>query len=90
MLIDTQSRASTALTKGTHVSDSPATPAHVTPTALAETIGINPKVLRSHLRKAYTRPVEAKNTTWLIPLEIADEVIEHYAALAAKKATPEA
>jgi hypothetical protein len=61
-------------------------PAHVTPTALAAEIGINPKVLRSHLRKAYTRPVEAKNTTWLIPTEIADEVKGHYAALAAKKA----
>jgi len=68
-------------------------PAHVTPSALAEEIGINPKVLRSHLRKAYTRPVEAKNTTWLIPIDVAEEVKDHYAALAAKKAegdTPDA
>lgn len=94
MLIDTQSRATTALTKGTHVSESPATPleapvpatpAHTTPKALADVIGVDPKVLRSHLRKTYTRPAEAKNTTWLIPLDIADEVIAHYDALAAKK-----
>jgi len=61
-------------------------PAHVTPTALAAEIGINPKVLRSHLRKVHTRDAEAKNTTWLIPNEVAEEVKAHYASLAAKKA----
>jgi hypothetical protein len=64
-------------------------PANVTPKALAATIGIDPKVLRSHLRKTYTRPVEAKNTTWLIPADVAEEVVAHYDALAAKKVIAE-
>jgi hypothetical protein len=65
-------------------------PAHVTPKALAAEIGIDPKVLRSYLRKAYTRPNEAKNTTWLIPTAIAEEVKEHYASLAAAKVDADA
>jgi hypothetical protein len=73
--------------KGGTMSDTTATPTpSTTPKALAAEIGIDPKVLRSHLRKAFTRPAEAKNTTWLIPDEVADEVRAHFEALKAKKA----
>ena len=66
-----------------------ATPATITPKALAEEIGVDPKVLRSHLRKAFTRPSEAKNTSWLIPEDVATAAKAHFEALKAK-ATPEA
>ena len=63
----------------------------ITPKVLAEEIGVNPKVLRSHLRKAFTRPAEAKNTSWLIPEDVAQAARDHFEALKAKKAeTPEA
>lgn len=48
--------------------------APVTPKALAEEIGVSPKVLRAHLRRHYTRPSEAKNTSWVIPAKVATEV----------------
>ena len=63
-----------------------ATPATFTPKALAAEIGVDPKVLRSHLRKAFTRPAEAKNTSWLIPADVADAAKAHFEALKAKKA----
>lgn len=70
------------------MSDSPAT---ITPKALADEIGINPKVLRAHLRKAFTRPAEAKNTSWLIPTDVADAAKAHFEALKAKATeTPDA
>ena len=69
---------------------SDSTPTYVTPKALSEELGIDPKVLRSFLRKTFTRPVEAKNTTWLLTEETVTATKEHYAALAAKKESPEA
>lgn len=65
-------------------------PANITPKALAAELGIDPKRLRGHLRKAHTRPNEAKNTTWGIPAGVAEEVRDHFNALKAAKATPEA
>lgn len=42
-----------------------------TPKELANEIGVDAKVLRAYLRKNHTRPVEAKNTTWIIPANVA-------------------
>jgi hypothetical protein len=58
----------------------------ITPKALAEELGIDPKRLRGHLRKAHSRPNEAKNTSWTIPADVADEVRDHFEALKAVKA----
>lgn len=58
----------------------------ITPKALAAEIGIDPKVLRGHLRKAHTRDAAVKNTTWLIPADVAEEVKAHFETLKAKKA----
>lgn len=44
-----------------------------TPKALAEEIGVSPKVLRAYLRRNHQRPAEAKNTTWVIPATVADK-----------------
>ena len=64
-------------------------PANITPKALADELGIDPKRLRGHLRKNHTRAAEAKNTTWLIPHDVADDVREHFEALKAAKASLE-
>lgn len=51
----------------------------ITPKALAEELAIDPKRLRSYLRKAHTRPSEAKNTTWGIDKATADDARDHFA-----------
>lgn len=43
-----------------------------TPKALAEEIGVSPKVLRAYLRRNHARAAEAKNTTWIIPANVAN------------------
>lgn len=62
-------------------------PAYTTPKALAADLGIDPKVLRSYLRKTFTRPAEVKNTTWLLDEAVVTATKEHYEAIKAK-ATP--
>lgn len=68
--------------------------APLTPKVLAEEIGIDAKVLRSFLRQTFPRPVEVKNTTWIIPAEAADAAREKFAKHEAKAeeapATPKA
>lgn len=64
------------------------TNAPLTPTALAEEIGVSPKSLRGYLRKNFTRPAEAKNTSWIVPDDAADAAREHFAKQEAK--APEA
>lgn len=38
----------------------------MTPTELANELGISPKTLRGWLRKHHTRPVNVKNTSWAL------------------------
>lgn len=56
----------------------------LTPKALAEEIGIDAKVLRAYLRKEFPRPVEVKNTTWIVTPEVADAAREKFAKHEAK------
>ena len=70
--------------KGINMSDS--TP--ITPKALAEELGIDPKRLRGWLRANHTRAAEAKNTTWGIAPDVADEARARFAP--AEEVTPEA
>ena len=42
-----------------------------TPKELAAELGVSPKVLRAYLRRNHTRVAEAKNTTWVIPTNVA-------------------
>lgn len=44
----------------------------ITPKALAEEIGVDPKTLRGYLRKHHTRTAEVKGTGWIIPADVAD------------------
>jgi phage antirepressor YoqD-like protein len=64
------------------------TPTTITPKALAEELGIDPKRLRGWLRANHTRPAEAKNTTWGIDAEAADAARARFAP--AEEVTPEA
>jgi hypothetical protein len=56
------------------------------PSELAAEIGVDPKVLRAHLRRNYARPATAKNTTWIIPASVATEVRAAFKKNEAKKA----
>jgi hypothetical protein len=51
----------------------------ITPKELANEIGCDPKRLRSFLRANYTRPAEAKNTSWAITNDAAKAAREHFA-----------
>lgn len=59
----------------------------ITPKALAEELGIDPKRLRSYLRANHARANEAKNTSWAITPDVADAAREKFAA---KDEAPEA
>lgn len=49
------------------------------PKVLAAEIGVDPKVLRGFLRATFARPIEAKNTTWIIDESAANVAREHFA-----------
>lgn len=49
------------------------------PKELAAEIGVDPKVLRDYLRKNHTRPIEAKNTTWIITEAVANKARKAFA-----------
>lgn len=51
----------------------------LTPKALAAELDIDPKRLRSYLRKEHTRTAESKNTTWGIAPAVADAARTHFA-----------
>jgi hypothetical protein len=52
---------------------------NVTPKALANELGIDPKRLRSYLRANFTRSNEVKNTSWAITPDAAKAAREHFA-----------
>lgn len=56
----------------------------MTPKALAEELSIDPKTLRTYLRKAHARTVDAKNTSWTLDEATVKSVREHYASKATK------
>jgi len=71
------------------MSGTPTTPA-LTPKALAEELGIDPKRLRGWLRSSdFARAPEAKNTTWTLDDAIADAARARFAPKA-EEVTPEA
>lgn len=54
------------------------------PEQIAKTLGISGKVVRAYLRKTYTRPTEAKGTTWVLNSKQASDTLAHFKALQAK------
>jgi hypothetical protein len=49
------------------------------PKELAAEIGVDPKVLRGYLRKEFPRKAEAKNTSWVIPTNVANAAKKAFA-----------
>ena len=54
------------------------------PEQLAKSLGISGKVVRAYLRKEFTRPADAKNTSWVLSAAQAKKTMEHFKALQAK------
>ena len=52
---------------------------YVTPKELANALSVDPKRLRAFLRANFTRPNEAKNTSWSIGPEAVAAATEHFA-----------
>ena len=50
----------------------------VTAEQLASAVGRTGKVLRAHLRKAHTRDLAMKNSSWSITKEVASAAIAHF------------
>lgn len=50
------------------------------PEEIALTLGISGKIVRAYLRQTYTRPVEAKGTTWVLNAKQAADTIAHFKA----------
>jgi hypothetical protein len=76
------------------VAESPAivavrTAPNARPETVASALGISGKIVRGFLRSTFTRPIEAKGTTWVLTPEQANATLDHF--LARRSAvTPEA
>jgi hypothetical protein len=61
--------------------DAPSYDTFVRPEQLARDLGFeNGKIVRSYLRKTFTRPNEAKNTAWVLTPEQANATVKHFVA----------
>jgi hypothetical protein len=56
-----------------------------TPSALAEKLNVDAKRIRAYLRANHARAIEAKNTSWQIPADVAKDVEAHFTPAPAKK-----
>jgi hypothetical protein len=50
------------------------------PETVASALGISGKIVRGYLRATFTRPIEAKGTTWVLTPEQTNAVIDHFIA----------
>lgn len=50
------------------------------PETVANALGISGKIVRGYLRSTFTRPIEAKGTTWVLTPEQANATIDHFLA----------
>jgi hypothetical protein len=53
------------------------------PEQIASKLGISGKVVRAHLRSTYTRPAEAKNTSWALTPKQVNDTLAHFKARSA-------
>jgi hypothetical protein len=56
------------------------------PEDLARVLGISGKVVRAYLRATFTRPVEAKNTSWSLTPKMVEQTYAHFQARMPKNA----
>jgi hypothetical protein len=50
------------------------------PEAVANALGISGKLVRGYLRQTFTRPAEAKGTTWVLTNEQTNAAVDHFLA----------
>jgi hypothetical protein len=50
------------------------------PEEIANALGVSGKLVRGYLRATFTRPVEAKGTTWVLTAAQAKQTVEHFKA----------
>jgi hypothetical protein len=50
------------------------------PEDVAAALGVSGKLVRGYLRMTFTRPIEAKGTTWVLTNEQANAVLDHFLA----------
>lgn len=50
------------------------------PEEVAAALGVSGKLVRGYLRVTFTRPIEAKGTTWVLTNEQAQDVLNHFLA----------
>ena len=50
----------------------------VTPEMLAKRLDVSGKLIRSYLRKEFTRPDDQKNTSWVLTPKQVDAVVDHF------------
>ena len=50
------------------------------PEEVAAALGVSGKLVRGFLRVTFTRPIEAKGTTWVLTNEQANAVLDHFIA----------
>jgi hypothetical protein len=50
------------------------------PEDVAAALGVSGKLVRGYLRATFTRPIEAKGTTWVLNGEQANAVLDHFLA----------
>lgn len=48
------------------------------PETIATGLGVSGKLVRGWLRANFTRPIEAKGTTWVLTAEQAKATVEHF------------
>jgi hypothetical protein len=50
------------------------------PETVANALGISGKIVRGYLRSTFTRPIEAKGTTWVLTPEQTNATLDHFIA----------
>lgn len=50
------------------------------PEEIANALGLSGKLVRGYLRSTFTRPVEAKGTTWVLTSDQAQATVDHFLA----------
>ena len=50
------------------------------PEEIANALGVSGKLVRGYLRSTFTRPIEAKGTTWVLDAKQAQATVDHFLA----------
>lgn len=54
------------------------------PEQIAESLGVSGKQVRAYLRRTFTRPADARGTSWVLDKNQAAQTLKHFKSLASK------